>query len=39
MVMVQKLSELACGLHDGLMADKKQLTDIQKRYMIRFIIF
>lgn len=35
MVMVQKLSALACGLHDGLMADKKQLTDIQKHYMIR----
>ncbi|XP_025195526.1 lysophospholipid acyltransferase 1-like [Melanaphis sacchari] len=35
MVMVQKLSALACGLHDGLMADKKQLTDIQKRYKIR----
>lgn len=35
MVMVQKLSALACGLHDGLLADKKQLTDIQKRYMIR----
>lgn len=39
MVMVQKLSALACGLHDGLMADKKQLTDIQKRYMIRLNIF
>lgn len=35
MVIVQKLSALACGLHDGLMADKKQLTDIQKRYKIR----
>lgn len=35
MVMVQKLSALACGIHDGLMADKKQLTDIQKQYMIR----
>lgn len=39
MVMVQKLSALACGLHDGLTADKKQLTDIQKRYIIRFDIF
>lgn len=39
MVLVQKLSALACGLHDGLMAEKKQLTDIQKRYMIRFNIF
>lgn len=36
--MVQKLSALACGLHDGLMADKKQLTDIQKRYKIRYNI-
>ncbi|VVC37125.1 Hypothetical protein CINCED_3A005902 [Cinara cedri] len=35
MVMVQKLSALACGLHDGLTADKKQLTELQKRYMIR----
>lgn len=35
MVMVQKLSALACGLHDGLLADKKQLTEIQKQYMIR----
>lgn len=33
--MVQKLSALACGLHDGLLTDKKQLTDIQKRYMIK----
>lgn len=39
MVMVQKLSALACGLHDGLMADKKQLTELQKRYMIRLNIF
>lgn len=39
MVMVQKLSALACGLHDGLMANKKQLTDIQKRYMIKLILF
>jgi hypothetical protein len=38
MVMVQKLSALACGLHDGLLVDKKELTDIQKRYMIRLNI-
>jgi len=39
MVIVQKLSALACGLHDGLVIDKKQLTDLQKRYMIRLDIF
>lgn len=39
MVMVQKLTALACGIHDGLMVDKKHLTEIQKRYMIRWNIF
>lgn len=38
MVLVQKLSALACGIHDGLLAEKIQLTDIQKRYMIRLNI-
>ncbi|XP_050421908.1 lysophospholipid acyltransferase 6-like isoform X2 [Adelges cooleyi] len=35
MVMVQKISALACGLHDGLLSGKKEQTELQKRYMIR----
>ncbi|XP_050538640.1 lysophospholipid acyltransferase 6-like [Daktulosphaira vitifoliae] len=35
MVMVQKITALASGLHDGLVFGKKEQTDLQKRYMIR----